>query len=646
VVHVRVLGGLELSGPSGEAASSVLAQPKRLALLVYLALAQPRGFHRRDTLLGLLWPDLDADRARGALNQAVYYLRRSLGRDVIISRGHTELGLDPARLRTDAVAFEDALDQAHLREALELYTGDLLPGFFLSGALEWERWLEDERTRLRGRAAAGAWALAEEAVALGQPMEAALWGQRSVAFAPGDETRLLELIDLLDSIGNRAGALRAYEEAVAALARDFDIGPSPEMLALIARIRSREGAMAGPTPRAPRAVGPKTPPPPGDGTPARGVRPARRGHQARWTAARSGVMLAVALPLAAIVAWSLNVVGAGSRWQAAGSPSAEAPLGERSAAFDEYLLGRHFLSKLDAASYEQARLHFERALDLDATFAPAWSGLAEAYTLLTSLMALPADQAYPRARQAAERGLELDPELAEAHAALAMALSMYYWDTEAAERHFRRAIEADPGAARPRRWYAAHLRNLGRLDEAREQILRARELDPLFAFSHVEEGLIHFLSGRPDEALATFRRYLRLFPNDAHVQVFVGIVLSEQGRYDEALAAFAEADPAGTRPDVYALRGTVYARMGRHDEATDMLRALEVLAEEGRAVNPFHLASVHVTLGDHARALDLLEAAEAQPTWHMRLLKVMPTFDPLRSEARFQDLLARVGLDP
>lgn len=127
---------------NGAEVRSVLVQSKRVALLTYLAVASPRGFHRRDTLLGLLWPELDAEHARDALSQAVYRLRQSLGPQAIASRGKEELAVDTGSIWCDAVAFERTLDAGSVREALEHYRGDLLPGFFLSGAPEWERWLE------------------------------------------------------------------------------------------------------------------------------------------------------------------------------------------------------------------------------------------------------------------------------------------------------------------------------------------------------------------------------------------------------------------------------------------------------------------------------------------------------------------------
>jgi DNA-binding SARP family transcriptional activator len=125
MIHLRTLGPLDLRGPEGRELRSIVAQPKRIALLAYLALASPRGPHRRDTLLALFWPEHDTEHARNSLNQSVHVLRRTLGSDVLVSRDET-LSLDPEGIWCDALAFENWLEARQLTAALELYRGDLL----------------------------------------------------------------------------------------------------------------------------------------------------------------------------------------------------------------------------------------------------------------------------------------------------------------------------------------------------------------------------------------------------------------------------------------------------------------------------------------------------------------------------------------
>src|SRR5262245_62687492 len=131
MIHLRTLGALELSSSAGTSLETVLKQPKRTALLCYLALASRVGFCRRDTVLAMFWPEHDAEQARHALRQSLYFLRRSLGPGVLVSRGDEELGI-AGDVLCDAIEFGRAIDGGLLEEALAFYEGDLLPGFFLS----------------------------------------------------------------------------------------------------------------------------------------------------------------------------------------------------------------------------------------------------------------------------------------------------------------------------------------------------------------------------------------------------------------------------------------------------------------------------------------------------------------------------------
>src|SRR6185436_1160172 len=160
VIEFRTLGSLDLRAADGRELHSLLAQPKRIALLVYLCIAEPRGYHRRDTLLGLFWPDSDQEHARTSLRKAIHVLRRALGEQTILSRGDEEVAVDFQRISCDVALYEKLLDGDRLEEAPELYGGDLLTGFFIDDVPEFERWLTSERARLRSSAARAALALA------------------------------------------------------------------------------------------------------------------------------------------------------------------------------------------------------------------------------------------------------------------------------------------------------------------------------------------------------------------------------------------------------------------------------------------------------------------------------------------------------
>ncbi|MEX2285272.1 MAG: BTAD domain-containing putative transcriptional regulator, partial [Gemmatimonadota bacterium] len=245
MIRFHLLGGADLRDDAGTELRSLLAQPKRLALLAYLALEASDGFCRRDRLFALFWPEFDAEHARLALRQALHFLRRALGPNAVVSRGDDELGVATGVVWCDVAAFENAADQGRAEEALELYRGDLLPGFFISDASpDFEQWLEDERTRLRQLAATAAWSLSEAAEREGNAIEASLRGRDAVRLAPDDETGVRRLIGLLDRLGDRASALRTYDSFAQRLRNEFELEPAAQTRVLIESLRARDEAPA------------------------------------------------------------------------------------------------------------------------------------------------------------------------------------------------------------------------------------------------------------------------------------------------------------------------------------------------------------------------------------------------------------------
>jgi DNA-binding SARP family transcriptional activator len=236
MIRLSLLGTLDLRGPGGDELRTVLAQPKRLALLAYLAAAHPAGFHSRDTLLNLLWPDLDQDHARAALRQALYVLRRALPSDVVVGCGDAVLGLDPSKLWCDARVFQKAIAAANDPQALELYQGELLEGFHLPKAPEFERWVDRERARLRADAAAAAGRLADTAEKNGDMARALHWTRLLFTLCPDDECVLRRMIGLLQQIGDRAAAIRLYEDFMRRLKADYDLEPSIQTRMLVASV--------------------------------------------------------------------------------------------------------------------------------------------------------------------------------------------------------------------------------------------------------------------------------------------------------------------------------------------------------------------------------------------------------------------------
>lgn len=241
MIRLRAFGSLDLEAEGGTDVAMILRQPKRAALLVYLAVAVPRGFHRRDALLALFWPEMDEPHARDALNSALKLLRQRLGSVTVISRGSEEVGIAADHLWADAVAFEAALGEGRYEAALKLYRGDLLRGFHATAAGGFEDWMESERRRFRDAAARGASALADGKAAAGELGLAVHWARRAVALAPDDEAAARRLLELLDAAGDHAGALRTYAELAARLKTEYGAQPATETRAVIARIGRAAG---------------------------------------------------------------------------------------------------------------------------------------------------------------------------------------------------------------------------------------------------------------------------------------------------------------------------------------------------------------------------------------------------------------------
>lgn len=238
IIELRVLGAVDLRGSDPEHVRALVSQPKRLALLVYLAIAAPRGFHRRDSLVALLWPESDQEHARAALRNALSFLRHHLGDAAIVTRGD-EVGLDPTTFWCDVCAFDLSGDDGSAQEALALYQGDFLDGFHVSDAPDFERWLERERIRLRARAAEAAWALAGAEERAGNWVTAAGHARRAVALSPDYEQAARRLVELLDRAGDRAAALQEYGALERRLAEELEVQPSPETRALAEAVRAR-----------------------------------------------------------------------------------------------------------------------------------------------------------------------------------------------------------------------------------------------------------------------------------------------------------------------------------------------------------------------------------------------------------------------
>lgn len=237
LITLKVLGGLQLLRISEGKSERLPLQPKRAALLAYLALHCTDAPCSRETLLPLFWPEVTEARARGALRKAIHELRSVLGDDVIESGGSDQLTIRFENFECDASQFMAHLSQGAVLAAVSIYTGNFFDGYAPSeGSLE--RWVTKQRGLFRARAYGATVLLATEEKRKGAWEPALFWARRAEDLTDDPEEAARLVMSILERSGNRAAALSRYASLTAELSAEFEIGPSPETQALAAKVRT------------------------------------------------------------------------------------------------------------------------------------------------------------------------------------------------------------------------------------------------------------------------------------------------------------------------------------------------------------------------------------------------------------------------
>jgi DNA-binding SARP family transcriptional activator len=234
VIRLYLMGRLGLTGPDDCDPERVLAGDLRTALLAVLALSMPYA-RRRDTLVGMFWPDASDREARHRLRQVLYVLRTALGEAAFIGAGTEQVGLNPQRVWCDATAFEAAFRGGDHIAALELYGGTLCDGLFVAACPGFERWLSEERERLQEQMASAAWQATVEAERTGDLRSAFDLGARALRYQP-DEERLCWLLNVHERAADRIGAIRLMNRFERDLAEQYELDVSPSVRAVMDRI--------------------------------------------------------------------------------------------------------------------------------------------------------------------------------------------------------------------------------------------------------------------------------------------------------------------------------------------------------------------------------------------------------------------------
>lgn len=603
MISLRTLGAVGVHRIDNGTRTAIPVQPKRLAVLAYLAAENGRS-HRRDTLLSLFWPTMDTSRARRALSQTLYSLRRDLGPDLLLSHGNEEVSLHPERLWCDAAAFGERIDTGDLEEALKLYRGDFLPGLHVSDAREFEEWVHRIRTAHREKAVDAAFELADERKRAADERGRINWLRRALEMSPASETALRNLMAALEAAGEPARALRAYESFTDRLRRDYGLHPGEETVTLADRIqrsaeagaaRLRANETASFASREIRSIAV---------LPLRDLTPS--GEEAFLA---DGIAEALTMALGRVRA--LRVISYQSVIRFRGS---DEPLGVIASELGvEGLLQGSVMRSDDGV---RVALQFSRAepeaLLWSETFECDIGSLEAMYESVRQAIhtTLPAD-AQEAGEVRAPRSHRTDPETYESYLK-GLYFAFMLPDMEKGVRHLRHAIERDPHFA------PAHA-NLAIMAAHRSVFLhlppdrcrvdletsaeRAFELDDSLPEAHIARALGQLLFEYDWSAtLDSFRRAIELNPSHSRARTYCGVFLVAMGWTETAI----EYSQEGVRlspldPAALWLLGWTLLKALRFEAARRKLESVLEVHPQFELALPF-LAEVHLHLGDTEKA--------------------------------------------
>ena len=316
-------------------------------------------------------------------------------------------------------------------------------------------------------------------------------------------------------------------------------------------------------------------------------------------------------------------------------------------AHDAYLKGRFFFNKMAGPDLVKAIEYAQEAVQMDPDYAPAYGLLAESYWMSSqnAFGHLPDAEAAGKTKVAAMKALAIDDTLAEPHVALGDVLNFHEWDWAGSEREFKRAIELNPNSTLAHGEYAWCLADMGRQDESIREAQRAVELDPFSELAILSLASMHYHGRQYDQALQHAQKWLEMFPNSWAGYYWLTRILEAKGMYDQELAAWQrKMILGGEKPEDVAALGQAYKVGGIRGAWRWDIERLERLPPEQGA--PAEIARHYASLGEKDKALDWLEKGFKEHAPVMATIKVDPSYDSLRSDPRFQDLLRRMNFPP
>jgi DNA-binding SARP family transcriptional activator len=636
MIDLRVLGSLDIRPQDGSVPMAALTQPKRIALLVYLALAEPPGPKSRDRIMALLWPEANDESARHSLRNALYGLRQTLGDAALIAHGDLSVGLDSTIVRCDAQEVRRLLIAKRWEEALALWRGDLLPGFHVAAAPDFDQWLEEQRTGLRRAVTEAAWRRVDE---LEKSADAQLpaAARRAWALDPTDEAGGRRLMRLLDRSVGRDAALRVYGDLEDYLARELAAEPAGETRALADQLKARvEAPPAQPSP-------PPMPVP--VGRPAASAAPVRR--KVRAGAAIAGVLIAAAVA---------SVFALRAAPSASPGPGESPALAERdsvfrlparyrqdTSAYASYLRG---LALRFTASQGVSRDTFAALVARKPLYAPGLAGLAHAYALSTIFGEIPVEEGWPKVEATARRAIAMDSGSASAYLALGSMEAFWHWNIPLAGRLIDQGVALEPADPEAHAIRATWFRWQALMDSDVAEARKSRALDPVNPMWTIRLARQLYLARRYHEAEAIYRQLIREYPTSDQPYGQLSDVYRAMGRTRDALEllrteAYATGDSAWgaqvPRTTSDAEAGRIFTGWARKD-----LQEVIRLRRAGQPTSPGSFVEVYARLEDKDETLRWLDSMLAERAPGLQAIEVDPIYDFLRSDPRYHAWLAKL----
>jgi len=308
----------------------------------------------------------------------------------------------------------------------------------------------------------------------------------------------------------------------------------------------------------------------------------------------------------------------------------------------ELLKGQHIAAGNSPQAIDLALRHFQRALELDPSYAPAWAGVAHCHNVRAGRGMAPPREALAEAAAAAKRALALDDSLAEAHAELGTSLT-YQGDVAGGRREHERALELNPGLAQVYMHMGRQYFIVGRHAEAEQAMLKALSLDPLSMLLHTTVGDAYYYAREYAKSVPYYRRAIELDPRFDGAHTDLARSLEALGEFDEALREYEEGRRlAGTVAGPSFGLAHLAARRGDLPEARRMLEELKA-SRSTRVVSAWGIAALHACLGDADDAFQWLEIAVQEKASGLMFLTVHPRLDPIRKDPRYEALVQRLG---